>query len=297
MRNLLLLLVLASCLTACKKDSKASMKMDTPKDTNTSMKMPKLTKAWESSMDLSTPESVLYDKEMGIYYVSCIGAVPPTAKDGDGYIATIDQRGKLIKKEFAKGLSAPKGMAMDDKHLYVADITDLVVIERNTGNLVKRLPIAGSEFLNDVAISNNGVVYFSDSNTGIIHSYDGESVKTFTRDSLVNGANGVYVDGDELIVASFASGDVLKVSADGSQVNKIAQGIDNGDGVEGYRNGYFISNWKGEVHFVGKDGSSTLLLDTKQDKINAADIELDRDHNLLLVPTFFDNKVVAYHVN
>ncbi|MBD3241028.1 MAG: hypothetical protein GF331_10620 [Chitinivibrionales bacterium] len=41
------------------------------------------------------------------------------------------------------------------------------------------------------------------------------------------------------------------------------------------------------------DGTVDLLLDTRKDKVNAADIEYIPDRQLLLVPTFFDDRVVA----
>jgi hypothetical protein len=41
----------------------------------------------------------------------------------------------------------------------------------------------------------------------------------------------------------------------------------------------------------------TLLLDTTPVKANAADIEFIISKKLLLVPTFSDNRVVAYKIN
>jgi hypothetical protein len=51
------------------------------------------------------------------------------------------------------------------------------------------------------------------------------------------------------------------------------------------------------VHLVDVDGNKTLLLDTRESGSNAADIEFIRDKNLLLVPAFSANKVVAYELS
>lgn len=59
---------------------------------------------------------------------------------------------------------------------------------------------------------------------------------------------------------------------------------------------FIISNWNGEINHVSANGQVRKLLDTKTEKINAADIEYIAEQNLLLVPTFFANKVVAYEV-
>ena len=59
---------------------------------------------------------------------------------------------------------------------------------------------------------------------------------------------------------------------------------------------FIISNWNGEIYHVTAKGAVTKILDTKAAKVNAADITYIRKQNLLLVPTFFDNKVMAYKV-
>ena len=52
------------------------------------------------------------------------------------------------------------------------------------------------------------------------------------------------------------------------------------------------------MHYVDPDNNrSQKLLDTKDQKINAADIGYIESQELLLVPTFFDNRVVAYKVS
>ena len=38
----------------------------------------------------------------------------------------------------------------------------------------------------------------------------------------------------------------------------------------------------------------TTLLDTRDEKINNADIAYNKESKMLFVPTFFDNRVVAY---
>lgn len=45
-----------------------------------------------------------------------------------------------------------------------------------------------------------------------------------------------------------------------------------------------------------KNGDVKVLLNTKEQKINAADIDYSPELNLLLVPTFFANKISAYEI-
>ncbi|MEP0712750.1 MAG: ATP-binding protein, partial [Algoriphagus sp.] len=59
---------------------------------------------------------------------------------------------------------------------------------------------------------------------------------------------------------------------------------------------YVASRWAGEIYFVSGDGE-TLLLDTKSEESNTADIGFIPEDNIVLVPTFFKNKVVAYKLD
>jgi hypothetical protein len=50
------------------------------------------------------------------------------------------------------------------------------------------------------------------------------------------------------------------------------------------------------VHHISPEWKKTLVLDTRTDSVSAADIEYIQEKNLLLVPGFFKNKVMAYEV-
>ena len=43
-------------------------------------------------------------------------------------------------------------------------------------------------------------------------------------------------------------------------------------------------------------GKIIVLIDTTASKINSADLEYVQSRRLLLIPTFFDNRVMAYKV-
>ena len=61
--------------------------------------IPTLTQRWATDTILKTPESVILMKNM-VFSMFRIGAVPPDAKDKDGYIAKLNQKGEIIKKDW-----------------------------------------------------------------------------------------------------------------------------------------------------------------------------------------------------
>jgi hypothetical protein len=108
--------------------------------------------------------------------------------------------------------------------------------------------------------------------------------------------NGLLADGDTFLAASFQQGTLNTVDASKQLVLK-ADSIENADGIEAFGDGgYLVSSWNGKVTYVGPDGTTKVIINTTADTVSAADIEYIPEKKLLLVPTFFKNKVVAYEL-
>lgn len=291
----LLTMAIAAFLFSCKQKVEETQATE-PAPAADTMAMPTLTQRWATDTLLKTPESVVFDEKYGVFYVACIGGVPPDAKDKDGYIAKLNQKGEIIKKDWVTGLSGPKGMAVKGDSLYVTDIDALVLIHTPSGKVIQRIPVKGAKFLNDVALDDMGVVYFSDSYANNLHSWDGKKVATLATGDALGNPNGIFNETDRLVMASFGKGNVYTFNKATAAIEVKVDTLPGGDGVEAFKDGYLVSNWNGEVYYINKDWKKQLLLDTKADKRNAADIEFVPSQNLLLVPEFFGNKVTAYDV-
>ena len=103
---------------------------------------------------LAHPESVVMDGNSG--FVSNIGArLDPMTRDGDGFIARIDSMGTPIDgpamPPSGARLDAPKGLALLDGRLYVADIDRVVAFDPDTGRQLAEFHPEGATGLNDVA--------------------------------------------------------------------------------------------------------------------------------------------------
>ena len=61
--------------------------------------------------------------------------------------------------------------------------------------------------------------------------------------------------------------------------------------------GYLISDFLGAVYLVRPGEKRIKLSDTSKEEIMAADIDFIIDKRLLMVPTFYDNRVMAYEVS
>jgi sugar lactone lactonase YvrE len=172
-----------------------------------------------------------------------------------------------------------------------------VSIDITTGKISNTWKVDGSSFLNDVHVMEDGTVYFTDSNTSTVYSLKNGKVEVVLADPSLGGTNGILVEGNTMYLAGYVSGNVYAVNMGTKEIQRIASEVPGGDGIERYGHALMVSNWNGEVHFIAADGEVTELLDTQEAKLNAADIEVIADKNLLLVPTFFGNSVTAYSLS
>jgi sugar lactone lactonase YvrE len=233
---------------------------------------------------------VLYYDQEKVLFVSNIDG-KPDEKDLKGSISKVDTNGKIISPMWATNLSAPKGMGIFKNQLYVADLTEVVVIDLKTGSISERIAVEGAVFLNDVTIDKSGTVYVSDSRTGKIHRIKEKSVSLYIENK--NGVNGLLSVDDNLYMTVK---DTLYKADKNKKLTVITTGMDeSSDGIVMVdEKSFLVSCWNGVIYYVSSDGSKKILIDNRAMKSNTADIGFDAENSILYVPTFFKNKVVAY---
>jgi DNA-binding beta-propeller fold protein YncE len=252
-----------------------------------------LKKVWETVPGLKIPESVLFDAATGIIYVSNVDG-SPSAKDGKGFIATLSQDGTILKTDWVTGLDAPKGMGILKNHLFVSNIDEVVEIDIPTAKIVKRYPVEGSKFLNDIAIdTKTGKVYISDSGNGQIYLLYNGKVSVWLQGTMYTGANGLFIHNNFLYIG--AGNNILQAGINSGEVKVCVPNTGGVDGLFMTSDKKFIfSDWKGSVFIATENQKPELLLNTSSQNINAADFEIIASKHMILIPTFGDNKVVCY---
>ena len=249
-------------------------------------------KLWATDTILKVPESVLVDDKENCLWVSNIDGAA-NGKDGKGSISKLSKTGTPINLDWIAGLNAPKGMAKYKQELYVADLTELVVIDIKKGVIKNKIKVEGSVFLNDVTVNKNGAVFVSDTRTGKVHRYENNMV-TIEAENL-QGPNGLLSIDDQLLILD--RGSLLSLTPGGT-ISKIMDGMDpSTDGIEKVApNQFIVSCWNGIVYFVEAGAQKITLFDTRSEKINSADIGYDAKNKIIYVPTFLKNSVVAYQL-
>lgn len=285
----LMMVSLVACQSGGQNQTEASTKEEqNPKASGGGSQGPGLELAWETEAWYPTNESTFYYPEQDIIYVSCI-AGNPTEKDGLGHIARLDVKGQIIDSVWAAGFHAPKGMCVFQGRLYFSDIDRVVSISLDNPEDRLFYPVAGAEFLNDMAAGQRGV-YVSDMNTGKLHYLEAGIVHTINED--LPGLNGLAYFENTLYALSNKG--LLKLSDGGEVLELINSELSGGDGLVPLGGNQFIaSRWQGEIWFVN-GSKAKKMMDSKEDEIQTADIGYKPQTNTLFVPRFFANKVSAY---
>lgn len=249
-----------------------------------------LEKIWATDSILNTPESVLLDAKSDILYVSNMG---DSNTENSGYISKLGRDGQILEQHWVPGLNSAKGMGLFKDRLYAAELNAVAVIDVNTGSIVERIPIEGSIMLNDITIDPKGTVYVSDTRLGKVHKIENGAPSLYMED--LKNPNGLLSVGEVLYV--LANGQLLS-TRDGKTSALLAQGMEaSTDGIEMVReNEFIVSCWLGVIYYVKSDGTTQILLDTRDRKSNTADIGFDSVNKIVYVPTFAKNKVVAYQL-
>jgi hypothetical protein len=256
---------------------------------------PSIKQAWSTDTIFKTPESVLYDRQRKVIYVANING-DPSARDGNGFISKLGPDGRVMQMEWIKGLDAPKGMAIWKDRLYVSDIRFVVEIDIEKAEIINRYEATDAVFLNDISCDINGHVYISDSGDDKIYMVYQGRLEIWVRSPELKNPNGLWVENDNVLVG--CENRIVSIHHDTRAIKTLIENTGGIDGLvpDGYGN-YIISDWKGHIQLVGTGISNKPLLDTTPQEVNAADIDYLIDERILLVPTFYDNRIVAYLLN
>lgn len=263
-------------------------------------------KVWEAS-GFMAPESAIYDAKRNIVFVSNING-DPNVKDGNGFISTLRPDGTLIQLKWVEaGLNAPLGMVLAGDKIYVSDVDRLVEIEVDRGRISGSWKASDPKFLNDTAVDGAGRVYVSDMMGDTIYRLADGKLTAWVKDSGLQSPNGLMVQGDNLIVASWGvlkegfttsvSGHMKSVSLETGAISSLGDGtpVGNLDGLEPDGKGaYLVTDWMaGGLYRIAASGKADLLLDLNQ---GSADHEYIASRRLAIIPMMMDGTVVAYEL-
>ncbi|MEA2329181.1 MAG: hypothetical protein QOE68_4140 [Thermoanaerobaculia bacterium] len=302
------IVLIAIAFIACQNTETAPPAGAAAADTATTSRSAAPPQPTQISQGLQTPESVLYDADQDVYFISNING-QPLAADNNGYISRVNAETLQIEEKWIDAghngvkLNAPKGLGIAGDTLYVADLTVVRMFDRKSGAPKGEVAIPGSTFLNDVATAGTNV-YVSDSvlkagaggnfeptGTDAIWNIAGKTPSKIASGSSLNRPNGITVVNGRVWAVSFGAKELYRIeNGTKAAVSTLPSG--SLDGLIHLDDGSFlVSSWDGKAVYRGNNNSFHAVVEN----INApADIGYDTKRQRLLIPHFMDN-VVSIH--
>jgi DNA-binding beta-propeller fold protein YncE len=249
----------------------------------------------------STPESVVIDPATGLGYVSNMATPPETYWEdtGKGFISRLRPDGTLDELRWVESTEAfvihqPKGMAIHEGTLYVADNSRVLVLSLRDPRPPMALEVSGAQQLNDMATDGKHV-YVSDTGTGRILRLDLDGQGRHELIGQIEGINGITLRDGILFAASWTLHEIFEVSLTGAHAPK-AFGLDhqftNLDGIERMPDGSFIvSDFTGNK--VAAVSADRQRVKTLYELTTPADIGIDWKRGRLYVPQLQSDRVVV----
>lgn len=262
-------------------------------DANAVFESPSLKKIWELPRRLKYPESVVYDGKRNVLYVSNY------YNGGNEFISKLSVDGKVEKRAWVTGLRQPTGLCLDGAYLYAVDRRNLCKIDIDSAKVVATYPIPGAVFPNDVAAGEAGHLYITDSQRNAILMFRDGDITTFLEGPQLSGVNGILHDDGKLVVGVTGDASVKQIDLASKEITVLAQ-LESGSVMDGLQKdeggNYLFSDYNGRIFRLHRSGKLEKLLNTKAPQRFCADFEYIPERRLLIIPSLFDNRIVAYEM-
>lgn len=249
----------------------------------------------------STPESVVIDPATGLAYVSNMATPPETYWEdtGNGFISRLRPDGTLDVLRWVESTEAfvihqPKGMAIHEGQLYVADNSRVLVFSLTAARPPAALAVSGAQQLNDMATDGKDV-YVSDTATGKIVRLDLRGRGQHEIVGQIEGINGITLQGGAMFAVSWTLHEVFEISLAEAHAPRpfgLDQHFTNLDGIERMIDDSFIvSDFTGNK--VAAVSADRQRVKTLYELTSPADIGIDRKGGRLYVPQLELDRVVV----
>lgn len=262
----------------------------------------RLEKTWETEPVFSTPESAVFDAKRDQIYISNYNTFPRDIASADDFISILDTDGNILKLKWITGLKAPTGITIHADQLFIVERDGISIYKIASGEFVEKIKITSPGFLNDIAIDDEGVIYYTDTSprnpgASAVYAFRGGAVETISN-ILINRSNGLLYDRRSLLVGNSGDQYLKKIDLETNEVHNVAR-LDSGiiDGIKLYKNDiYIVTLWEGRIYLIDPSGIVNEVLDVRGSNIKTADIEFIPELNLLVIPTFDHNRVITYRI-
>lgn len=238
------------------------------------------------NVKLDNPESVAYDAVGERFLISNVGNGSIIAMDIDGNFS------EYMPNAFVE----PKGLLVYEGSLYVTDPTTIHKVDIAQASIIESYPIDGAIGLNDIAITEDGIMYITDTAGDCIFVYDPASG---TREKIINPLikkpNGIIYDRPrwQMFVVNYDNqSPILSVDVRDNSVSIFMDTLySNLDGI--------AIDDLGRIYFTSWSEDMIIQIPQEQNRMipfiteykGAADIYYHKPTNELIIPRLTLNRI------
>ena len=257
---------------------------------------PVIEKVWEIPEGLEAPESVVYDPERDVLYVSNYTRFVKNGKSyADCFVSKVSLNGQIIDKEWISNLSSPTGLFLKDNLLYIVERFGIAVYDIEHEKMKTRYHIRHEFFINDVAVDHENNIYVTESGGETLYRIKENKVTSWIKSDSIGDANGLSFMDDQIYIGVNEDGFLKAIDVKTKKISNVYHlGEGNIDGIKKRGNQLLISLYEKGMRLIDENGEIIDFANTASTGLHCADFEYIPHKDMIIVPSLFDNTLTAY---
>lgn len=244
--------------------------------------------AWITEGGFCEPETVLPLPDDTLLVSNVCGFGEP----GKGFLTLLDSEGRVVDWRIVETLDSPLGIAMSGDRLYVVDNNRVRILRWPGFEQLKVIELS-TKVANDIAVTAAGTIYVTDSakHQVLRRTPDGDT-KVVAGEFVFTNANGIQLFGNGLYVGGER---LWRVDLHSQAVTTIGpEWLRDIDGIEFEADGTLQVTPVGGplIRYRGDDDIEIYA----SEHVSSANHGYAPGLRLALIPTGYDNKVVAIRI-
>ncbi|OJJ16990.1 hypothetical protein BKI52_30195 [marine bacterium AO1-C] len=257
---------------------------------------PVIEKIWQISKGLEFPESVVYDKENNVLYVSNYKRF---VRNGSSYadcsISKVGLNGQIIDKNWIPNLSSPTGLFLKDGLLYIVERFGIAIYDIKNDKMKARHRIKHNFLINDITVDNENNMYVTEAGNNTLYRIKENKVTSWIKSDSIGDANGISFIDDKIYIGVNKDGFLKSIDTKTKQISNVYHlGKGNIDGIKKRGNQLLISLYEKGMRLIDENGEIIEFANTASTGLHCADFEYIPHKDMIIVPSLFDNTLTAY---